>query len=54
MTAGNEIVKITTSPSFLIVVAAVVLAALGGLIAGATGSLRAARLSPATALRTVE
>ena len=46
--------KITTSPSFLIVVAAVVLAALGGLIAGAAGSLRAARLRPAAALRTVE
>jgi ABC-type antimicrobial peptide transport system permease subunit len=54
VTAGSEIVKITTSPSFLIVVAAVVLAVLGGLVAGAAGSLRAARLRPATALRTVE
>ena len=54
VTAGSEVVKITTSPSFLIVVAAVVLAALGGLIAGAAGSLRAARLRPAAALRTVE
>ena len=54
VTAGNEVVKITTSPSFLIVVAAVVLAALGGLVAGAAGSLRAARLRPAAALRTVE
>ena len=54
VTAGSEAVKITTSPSFLIVVAAVVLAALGGLIAGAAGSLRAARLRPAAALRTVE
>jgi ABC-type antimicrobial peptide transport system permease subunit len=54
VTAGEEIVEITTSPSFLIVVAAVALAALGGLIAGAAGSLRAARLRPAAALRTVE
>ena len=34
--------------------AAIGLAALGGLIAGAVGSLRAARLRPAAALRTVE
>ncbi|MGD9695454.1 MAG: ABC transporter permease [Thermoleophilia bacterium] len=53
-TAGEELVKITTSPSFLIVIAAVILAAVAGLVAGAAGSLRAARLRPAAALRTVE
>lgn len=54
ITAGDEIVTISTSPSLLIIVAAVGLAALGGLVAGAAGSLRAARLRPAVALRTVE
>lgn len=54
VTAGEELVKISTSPSVGIILAAVGLAALGGLIAGAVGSLRAARLRPAAALRTVE
>ena len=54
VTAGDELVKISTSPSVGIILAAVGLAALGGLIAGAVGSLRAARLRPAAALRTVE
>lgn len=54
VTAGSEVVKITTSPSFAIALAAVGLAVLGGLVAGAAGSLRAARLRPAAALRTVE
>jgi putative ABC transport system permease protein len=35
-------------------VAAIGLAVLGGLVAGAVGGFRAARLRPAAALRTVE
>ena len=54
VTAGEELVEISTSPSVGIILAAVGLAALGGLMAGAVGSLRAARLRPAAALRTVE
>lgn len=54
VTAGEELVRISTSPSVGIILAAVGLAALGGLVAGAVGSLRAARLRPAAALRTVE
>ena len=54
ITSGSEVVNITTSPSVGLILLAVGLAALGGLIAGAIGSLRAARLRPAAALRTVE
>ncbi|MEW6583109.1 MAG: ABC transporter permease [Actinomycetota bacterium] len=54
ITTGSETVDIATSPSFAMVLAAVGLAVLGGLVAGAAGSLRAARLRPAVALRTVE
>ena len=54
ITTGSEVVDISTSPSAGIILAAVALAVLGGLVAGAVGSLRAARLRPAAALRTVE
>jgi ABC-type antimicrobial peptide transport system permease subunit len=54
ITSGSEVVDITTSPSIGLILLAVGLAVLGGLIAGAVGSLRAARLRPAAALRTVE
>ena len=43
--------KLHTSISALTVLAAVVLAVLGALVAGLAGALRAARLSPTTALR---
>lgn len=52
--AASETVQITTSPSVGLILLAIGLAVLGGLIAGAIGSLRAARLRPAAALRTVE
>ena len=54
ITTGSEAVEISTSPSFGLILLAIGLAVLGGLIAGAFGSLRAARLRPAAALRTVE
>jgi putative ABC transport system permease protein len=54
VTTGSEIVEISTTPSFSLILLAIGLAVLGGLIAGAAGSLRAARLRPAAALRTVE
>jgi putative ABC transport system permease protein len=54
VTSGSEVVDITTSPSIGLILLAIGLAVLGGLIAGAIGSLRAARLRPAAALRTVE
>jgi ABC-type antimicrobial peptide transport system permease subunit len=54
VTSGSTLVKITTSADARLIVAAVVLAVLGGLIAGAMGGFRAARLRPAAALRTVE
>ena len=46
--------KITTSPSLRLILLAIGLAVLGGLIAGAIGGLRAARMRPAAALRTIE
>ncbi len=49
---GSELVRITTSVDPKLLLAAIVLAVLGGLMAGAVGGLRAARLSPAAALRT--
>ena len=52
--AASETVQITTSPSVGLILLAIGLAVLGGLVAGAIGSLRAARLRPAAALRTVE
>lgn len=54
VTSGSTLVKITTSADAKLIVAAVLLAIAGGLIAGIAGGLRAARLRPAVALRTVE
>lgn len=54
ITTGSKTVEISTSPSLGLILLAIGLAVLGGLIAGAVGSLRAARLRPAAALRTVE
>jgi len=54
VTSGSTLVKITTSADAKLIVAAVLLAIAGGLIAGMAGGLRAARLRPAVALRTVE
>jgi putative ABC transport system permease protein len=52
--AGSELVTITTHANWELIALAVALAVIGGLIAGAAGGLRAARLRPAAALRTVE
>ncbi len=54
VTSGSTIVKLTTSADARLILVAVALAVAGGLVAGAFGSLRAARLRPAVALRTVE
>lgn len=54
VTSGSTLVKITTAADLNLVLAAIGLAVLGGLVAGAVGGSRAARLSPAAALRTVE
>ncbi len=54
ITSGSTLVKITTSADARLILAAVALAVLGGLIAGIVGGLRAARLRPAVALRTIE
>jgi ABC-type antimicrobial peptide transport system permease subunit len=54
VTSGSTLVKITTSTDARLIVAAIGLAVLGGLVAGAVGGFRAARLRPAAALRTVE
>jgi ABC-type antimicrobial peptide transport system permease subunit len=54
ITAGSTLVKITTSADARLIAIAVALAIGGGLIAGIVGGLRAARLRPAVALRTVE
>jgi putative ABC transport system permease protein len=53
-TSGSQLVKITTSVDPMLLLAAVALAIAGGLVAGAVGGLRAARLRPAEALRTIE
>jgi putative ABC transport system permease protein len=53
-TSGSQLVKITTSVDPMLLLAAVALAVAGGLVAGAVGGLRAARLRPAEALRTIE
>jgi ABC-type antimicrobial peptide transport system permease subunit len=53
-TAGSELVHITTGVDAQLLAAAVVLAVAGGLVAGALGGLRAARLRPAAALRNIE
>jgi len=52
--AGSTLVKIAAPVDLNLIVLAVVLAALGGLVAGAVGGLRAARMRPAVALRAVE
>ena len=54
VTSGSTLVKLTTSTDAKLIVAAVLLAIAGGLIAGMAGGLRAARLRPAVALRNVE
>ncbi|MDX6547591.1 MAG: hypothetical protein QOG33_1141 [Gaiellales bacterium] len=53
-TSGSQLVKITTSVDPALLLAAIALAVAGGLVAGAVGGLRAARLRPAEALRTIE
>ncbi len=52
--ADSTLVKITTSADLQLILLAIGLAVLGGLIAGAVGGLRAARMRPAAALRTIE
>jgi putative ABC transport system permease protein len=54
VTSGSTLVKLTTSADARLILIAVVLAIAGGLVAGMAGGLRAARLRPAVALRTVE
>jgi ABC-type antimicrobial peptide transport system permease subunit len=52
--AGSEVVKLTASVDAGLILVAVGLALAGGLFAGALGSLRAARLRPADALRHID
>jgi ABC-type antimicrobial peptide transport system permease subunit len=52
--AGSTVVHLSAPLSIGLIVLAVVLAVAGGLVAGAFGGLRAARLRPAEALRTIE
>ena len=52
--AGSEVVKLTASIDAGLIAVAIGLALLGGLFAGALGSLRAARLRPADALRHID
>jgi putative ABC transport system permease protein len=54
LSAGSTIVRVNAPVDLALILTAVGLAALAGLIAGAIGGLRAARLRPAVALRTVE
>jgi putative ABC transport system permease protein len=54
VTSGSALIKLTTSADARLIAIAVVLAVAGGLLAGMAGGLRAARLRPAVALRTVE
>jgi ABC-type antimicrobial peptide transport system permease subunit len=53
MTASTTDIVLSAPLTIWVVVAAVGLAVAGGLIAGAFGGWRAARLSPAEALRSV-
>lgn len=53
-TAGSSVIKLSAPLSPGLILAAVALAALGGLVAGGVGGLRAARLRPAEALRSIE
>ncbi|MBN1528278.1 MAG: ABC transporter permease [Thermoleophilaceae bacterium] len=52
--AGSEVVKLTASVDAELIAIAIGLALAGGLFAGALGSLRAARLRPADALRHID
>jgi ABC-type antimicrobial peptide transport system permease subunit len=52
--AGSTVVKLGAPLSVGLIVLAVALAVAGGLVAGAVGGLRAARLRPADALRNIE
>jgi ABC-type antimicrobial peptide transport system permease subunit len=54
VTSGSTTVKLNAPVDVGIVLIAIALAILGGLIAGAVGGARAARLRPAEALRSVE
>jgi putative ABC transport system permease protein len=54
ITSGTAAVKINATASIELIAIAVGLAILGGLVSGAIGGMRAARLRPAAALRTVE
>ena len=53
-TPGSTVVKLGAPLSLGLILAAVALAMAGGVLAGAVGGLRAARLRPAEALRTIE
>jgi putative ABC transport system permease protein len=52
--SGTETVTVDAPLNLQLIIAAVLLAVLGGAIAGGAGGLRAARLSPAEALRQVD
>jgi putative ABC transport system permease protein len=52
--AGSEVVKLTAPLDPVLIVLAIGLSLLGGLLAGAAGGLRAARLRPADALRHID
>ena len=52
--AGSEIVHLDATVDVRLILVAVALALAGGLFAGAVGSLRAARLRPADALRHID
>jgi putative ABC transport system permease protein len=54
ITSGSEVVQLTAPIDLKLIALAIGLALLGGLLAGAVGGLRAARLRPAEALRSVE
>lgn len=50
----SEAIAITTDPSLSVALLAIALAVAGGLLAGAIGGMRAARLRPASALRSAD
>jgi ABC-type antimicrobial peptide transport system permease subunit len=54
VSAGSTVVKLSAPLSIGLIALAVALAVAGGLVAGAIGGLRAARLRPADALRNIE
>jgi len=53
-TEVSEAIAITTDPSLSVALLAVALAVVGGLLAGLVGGVRAARLRPASALRSAD